>query len=74
VAGRKEAAMRRAARLGDGWLPYLMSPEAYARSVRTVGDEARAAGRDLAGFEWMMYLYCSIRRDGDRATATTPTR
>ena len=68
VAGRKEAAMRRAARLGDGWMPYLASPDAYARSVRTIKDEARKNGRDLShGFEWMMYLYCSIRTDGDRA-------
>jgi alkanesulfonate monooxygenase SsuD/methylene tetrahydromethanopterin reductase-like flavin-dependent oxidoreductase (luciferase family) len=67
VSGRKEAAMRRAARLGDGWMPYLMSPGAYDRSVRTIRQEAEAAGRDLTGFEWMMYLYTSIRKDGDRA-------
>jgi probable F420-dependent oxidoreductase len=67
VSGRKEAAMRRAARLGDGWMPYLMSPNAYARSVATIREEAGAGGRDLAGFEWMMYLYTSIRPDGDRA-------
>ena len=42
-------------------------PSAYARSVQTVRAEAARPGRDLAGFEWMMYLYCSIRRDGDRA-------
>ena len=59
--------MRRAARRGDGWMPYLVSPEAYARSVRTVEDMATAAGRHLDGFEWMLYLYCSVRRDGDRA-------
>lgn len=67
VAGRKEAAMRRAARLGDGWMPYLVSPGAYARSVSVIGDCARDAGRDLAGFEWMLFLYCSVRRDGDQA-------
>jgi alkanesulfonate monooxygenase SsuD/methylene tetrahydromethanopterin reductase-like flavin-dependent oxidoreductase (luciferase family) len=68
VAGRKEAAMRRAARLGDGWMPYLASPDAYARSVQTINHEARAVGRDLGpGFEWMMYLYCSVRKDGDQA-------
>ena len=67
VSGRKEPAMRRAARLGDGWLPYLVSPDAYGRSVRTIRDEARAIGRDLAGFEWAAYVYCSVRRDGDRA-------
>jgi alkanesulfonate monooxygenase SsuD/methylene tetrahydromethanopterin reductase-like flavin-dependent oxidoreductase (luciferase family) len=59
--------MRRAARLGDGWMPYLISAKAYERSVRTIHDEAQSRGRDLTGFEWMMYLYTSIRRDGDRA-------
>ena len=67
VSGRKPPAMRRAARLGDGWMPYLVSPDAYARSVRAIRDEAQKAGRDLAGFEWLLYLYCSVRRDGDRA-------
>jgi len=67
VSGRREPAMRRAARLGDGWLPYLVSPGAYRRSVQTIREQAEAAGRDLEGFEWMMYLYCSIRRDGNQA-------
>ena len=67
VSGRKAPAMRRAARLGDGWMPYLMSPDAYARSVSTIEAEAAASGRDLTGFEWMLFTYCSIRRDGDRA-------
>jgi probable F420-dependent oxidoreductase len=69
VSGRKEPAMRRAARRGDGWMPYLVSPGAYARSVATVRAEADAVGRSLDGFEWMLYLYCSIRADGDRARA-----
>jgi probable F420-dependent oxidoreductase len=67
VAGRKEAAMRRAARLGDGWMPYLVSPQAYARSVATITEAAAEAGRDLANFQWMMYLYCSVRSDGEAA-------
>lgn len=67
VSGRKGAAMRRAARLGDGWMPYLFSPSAYAASVATITAEAAAAGRSLDGFEWMAYVYCSVRRDGDQA-------
>lgn len=67
VCGRKEPPMRRAARVGDGWMPYLMSPNAYARSVETIRTEAAATGRNLEKFEWMIYLYCSIRKDGDRA-------
>jgi probable F420-dependent oxidoreductase len=67
VSGRKAPAMRRAARRGDGWMPYLMSPDAYARSVDTITDEAASIGRDLDGFDWALYLYCAIRPDGDRA-------
>lgn len=69
VSGRKLPAMRRAARLGDGWMPYLVSPDAYARSVETITSEAVSVGRDLGGFEWMVFLYCSVRADGDRARA-----
>jgi alkanesulfonate monooxygenase SsuD/methylene tetrahydromethanopterin reductase-like flavin-dependent oxidoreductase (luciferase family) len=67
VSGRRQAAMRRAAMFGDGWMPYLLSPDAYARSVRTIGAEAERIGRDLAAFTWMIYVYCSIRTNGDRA-------
>ena len=67
VSGRKGPAMRRAARLGDGWMPYLVSPDAYARSVAMITAEAEAAGRSLDGFEWAIFLYCSVRADGQRA-------
>ena len=48
VAGRQEVAMRRAARLGDGWMPYLYSPRRYADSVTTVKATAAAEQRDLS--------------------------
>jgi alkanesulfonate monooxygenase SsuD/methylene tetrahydromethanopterin reductase-like flavin-dependent oxidoreductase (luciferase family) len=67
VSGRKEPAMRRAAQLGDGWMPYLLSAAAYRRSVDAITAHASTDGRDLDDFEWMLYLYCSIRSDGDRA-------
>ncbi len=73
VSGRRPPAMRRAARLGDGWMPYLFSPGAYARSVQAIRDEAHASGRDLERFEWMLYLYTSIRKDGERARADVAT-
>jgi alkanesulfonate monooxygenase SsuD/methylene tetrahydromethanopterin reductase-like flavin-dependent oxidoreductase (luciferase family) len=67
ISGRKPAAMRRAARAGDGWMPYLVSAGAYAESVRVVNEEAGRLGRDLAGFEWMLTVKCAIRKDGDQA-------
>lgn len=73
ISGRKEAAMRRAARLGDGWMPYLLSPDAYGRSVQTITEHALAQGRDLTGFEWLLYLYTSIRRRADTARQDVAT-
>jgi probable F420-dependent oxidoreductase len=67
VAGRKEPAMRRAALLGDGWMPYLYSPRRYAASVETVRKYADDAGRDLSTFDWYAFLFVNVNRDGDRA-------
>ena len=67
VAGRQEAAMRRAARLGDGWMPYLYSPRRYAASVATIREHAEQAGRSLEGFEWFAFVFVGIHDDGEQA-------
>lgn len=69
VSGRRPVAMRRAARLGDGWMPYLYSPRRYAESVATIHDAATAAGRDLAGFEWMAFVFVNVAADAAHARA-----
>jgi probable F420-dependent oxidoreductase len=67
VAGRQEAAMRRAARLGDGWLPYLYSPKRYAASVRTIRAVAGESGRGLDDFGWFVWLFTNVQADGQAA-------
>lgn len=67
VAGRKDPAMVRAGRLGDGWFPYLYSPRAYAESVRRIEAVAAEAGRDLSRFEWMVFLFANVRDDPEAA-------
>ena len=67
VAGRKEPAMRRAALLGDGWMPYLYSPRRYASSAARIREIADEAGRDLRSFEWYAFIFVHIDRDGRRA-------
>ena len=69
VTGRQPVAMRRAARLGDGWMPYLYSPERYARSVATIREEAEQIGRDLDSFTWCAYVFVCMDDDGDTARA-----
>jgi alkanesulfonate monooxygenase SsuD/methylene tetrahydromethanopterin reductase-like flavin-dependent oxidoreductase (luciferase family) len=43
VGGRSDAAIRRAAHLGDGWMPLWVSPERYAEGLARVGPERTAA-------------------------------
>ena len=71
VAGRKEAAMRRAARLGDGWMPYLYSARRYAESVARIRAIAAETGRRLDRFEWCAFVFVNVHPDRDTARAET---
>jgi probable F420-dependent oxidoreductase len=48
VGGVSRAAIRRAARVGDGWQPLGLSPEALGQAMTSLRDEARAHGRDAS--------------------------
>ena len=52
VSGRSDAAMRRAALLGDGWYPYLFTVRRLKQSNEEITQIAAEAGRDLSGFHW----------------------
>jgi len=67
VAGRQMPAMRRAALLGDGWMPYLYSARRYANSVETIRELARETDRDLGRFEWFAFLFVNVNPDRDTA-------
>jgi probable F420-dependent oxidoreductase len=73
VAGRQDPAMRRAARLGDGWMPYLYSPRRYRASVEAVRGHAEEAGRDLDRFSWSMFTAFNVQRDSAAARAEAAT-
>ncbi|MHB8574859.1 MAG: LLM class flavin-dependent oxidoreductase [Dehalococcoidia bacterium] len=60
VAGRSDAAVRRAARLGDGYMPYLFTPERYRSAVATITAEAETVGRDLTNFDWVLYQFTAL--------------
>jgi alkanesulfonate monooxygenase SsuD/methylene tetrahydromethanopterin reductase-like flavin-dependent oxidoreductase (luciferase family) len=70
VTGRQPVAMRRAVTRGAGWMPYLYSPERYARSVETIRAEAERAQRDLSDFGWYAYVFVSLDDDPRAARAT----
>jgi probable F420-dependent oxidoreductase len=60
IAGRSQAAIRRAGRLGDGYLPYLFSPERYRDSLAEVRTVAEGAGRDPDAIEAGLYQFICL--------------
>ncbi len=68
IGGRHPAALRRAARLGDGFVGAGSSTtEAFAGHVRTVRAALEEEGRDPAGFRIAKRVYIAVDDDGDRA-------
>lgn len=74
VSGRREGAMRRAARFGDGWLPYFYSPGQYRESVARITALAEEGGRDLAGFQWAHFAFISIADTREEAARIAAAR
>lgn len=79
LAGRKDVALRRAARCGDGWIGYLLSPEGFARRRSYLLAQRRKIGASTDTFTTGMLLpvhpASGPERDlaGARAAATWAT-
>ena len=65
--GRADAALRRAGRLADGWMSYVVDPRRYRRSLETIAAAAAAADRKLERFGTSHLLF--VRLDKDRESA-----
>jgi probable F420-dependent oxidoreductase len=48
IGGNSRAAIRRAVRLGDGWHPFALSPEALRQGIGYLWEQAQDIGRDVA--------------------------
>ena len=70
VAGRSDAAIRRAAISGDGWYPYLFTVNRIRRSNASVREMAEHSGRDLDRFHWGLNQPTAIDDDPDKALET----
>lgn len=65
VGGRGDAALHRAARHGDMWLPMWLTPERIAERSQILADLADREGRPAPGTA----LLIGVHIDADRATA-----
>jgi len=65
VSGRTDAAMRRAAKYADGWLPYMYTPEQLAESIVKIRAFGEEEGRDMSDFTFGMYIFSAVHEDND---------
>ena len=70
IGGHTDAAVRRAATLGDGWHPIgmrppaMLPPEAYAAAVRRLHTWAQGAGRDPKSITLSLRVPMDVRAKG----------
>jgi alkanesulfonate monooxygenase SsuD/methylene tetrahydromethanopterin reductase-like flavin-dependent oxidoreductase (luciferase family) len=74
VGGRSNAAVMRAARLGDGWLGIWVSPRRFAAVRDQISREAAEAGRDVRGFEHGLNVWCGFASTREAAREPLATR
>jgi alkanesulfonate monooxygenase SsuD/methylene tetrahydromethanopterin reductase-like flavin-dependent oxidoreductase (luciferase family) len=68
IGGRSDAAIRRAGRLGDGWLGIWNSPRRFAAAVELAAQEADLAGRPAPARHGMQ-VWCGIAESREAARA-----
>jgi len=69
VSGRKEAAMKRAARYGDGWMPYMYTPEMLADSLTKIRAFSATAERPEEAVRPAIFAFTCCHVDRDQAFA-----
>jgi len=72
LGGNAPGALRRVARLADGWIPTSASPKVFTEGLARIRDEAARHGRDPETIE--PALLATLHVDPDRATAQRELR
>jgi probable F420-dependent oxidoreductase len=67
VGGWTEAAMKRTAAHGDGWLPAWLTPEAIGARYQEIKKMGRRFGRDGDAIRLGIEVYASIDEDSSKA-------
>lgn len=68
MAGRSAAAFERAARLGDGYMPYMFTPEQCSDAMRQIREASERLEQPLRdGFTLSAFIYTSLYDDRDYA-------
>lgn len=74
VGGRSDAAIRRAATLGDGWVGVFVSPRRFAETTERVEAHADRSGRGPTAWKHALELWCGFGATRDQAGAELGAR
>jgi alkanesulfonate monooxygenase SsuD/methylene tetrahydromethanopterin reductase-like flavin-dependent oxidoreductase (luciferase family) len=67
VGGRRTPAVRRAGRFADVWMPYMVSPQSFARTLAEARTFAEQAGRPAGSLTGALFIWGSVDDDAERA-------
>jgi alkanesulfonate monooxygenase SsuD/methylene tetrahydromethanopterin reductase-like flavin-dependent oxidoreductase (luciferase family) len=65
IGGSSPAARRRAAAVGDGWVPLFLTPDDYAPALVALRRETEAAGRDPDAVEPAVVVFARVGPDDE---------
>ena len=65
--GRKEPALARAGRIGDGWIAYAVTPEMFAQGLKVIEAAALQSGRHIEKFGTANVMFCRVGDDYETA-------
>ena len=67
--GRKEPALARAGRVGDGWIAYAVTPEMFAQGLKVIEAAAIQAERRVEHFGTANVMFCRVGDSYEQALA-----
>jgi alkanesulfonate monooxygenase SsuD/methylene tetrahydromethanopterin reductase-like flavin-dependent oxidoreductase (luciferase family) len=67
--GASPPARRRAAAVGDGWIPLFLTPDEYAAALGDLRSETAARGRDPGAVEAGIVVFARVGDDADAPDA-----
>jgi alkanesulfonate monooxygenase SsuD/methylene tetrahydromethanopterin reductase-like flavin-dependent oxidoreductase (luciferase family) len=68
-SGGSEFALTRVGKIADGWMTHSLSPDAFQRSWHFILQVGREHGRDMAGFDNVLYHHVNVSADREEALA-----
>jgi alkanesulfonate monooxygenase SsuD/methylene tetrahydromethanopterin reductase-like flavin-dependent oxidoreductase (luciferase family) len=72
-SGGSEIALTRVGKIADGWMTHSVSPEGFRRSWDFILQVGREAGRDMGGFDNVLYHHINVNDDKAEALADSKT-